>query len=311
MKALLINTPLNIKRDLATESTLIDIQQQLVLHGWNAQYFVAETLLSYREKVIDFKPDVTLCYDYIAGDGLRLRQVNEELDIPDIFANQDLLDLFYNKEETKKLAIAYGLIAPKSIVISQDQPTKNIPFDPPYFIKPLHGGDSRGIHNDNVFVTRQRAIEFVEANLKYANDSLMVEQYIHDDESFEFGVFMSYHPGQLHYAALKYNYSIPANQRFKYMSKEIKDDVGSYDIHLEPFDLPSHEIVDGLIGMFDQYKTHGIVKAEFISAKSGVYLIEINGIPGLNLCFRSTSEKNGLKIGDYMDLIFKSSSAKK
>ena len=180
MKALLINTPLNIERDIDTETTLIDIQRKLASHGWDAQYIVADSLQLYREKAIDFRPDVTLCYDYVAGDGLRLRQVNEELGIPDIFANQTLLDVFYNKEETKKLAFDYGIISPQSIVINHADFVGDIPFAPPYFVKPLHGGDSRGIHNDNVFENKQCALEFVNSELNYTNDSLMIEQYIHD-----------------------------------------------------------------------------------------------------------------------------------
>jgi len=304
MKALLVNTELNLIRDIGTKSTLFKIKNYLEDYGWCVEYFVATTYDIYKKKMMEFHPDITLCYDYKSMDGIDLRKVNTELKIPDIFVSSDLLEIFLNKQSTKDVALEFNFKTPESMIVRRNTDHIDIPFSPPYFVKPLHGGDSRGIYHDNVFTNKEELIKYINST-SLIDDDYLIEEFINNDHSSEIAFFLSYYPNHIYYSTLRYHYSLPVNQTYKYLSKTIKDYPSMYSAYPEIIDYPySEEIIDKLIQIFNKWNTYGIIKSEFIERDSALLLIEVNGIPGLNHCFKHTSIANKISENEYINKIF-------
>ena len=306
MKALLVNTPNNIAIDPFTVTTLANICSRLDASGWDARYYVADSIEGYKEILADFRPDVTLCYDYTAGDGGVLRAVNEAMGVPDIFTDQRLLEVFLDKHRAKSVASSFGFMVPPGVVINDGSLEESVlPFTPPYMVKPVHGGDSRGIFRDNVFTQPEKAVSFAKCLRETSGDDVIVEKYINDPSSYEFCIFMAHYRSISYCVALRYSYLIPDGQKYRYLSKEVKEDTSRYEVCLTPF-LPSDPSLKmHLVEMLQGYGTFGVVKAEFIHSQEGDYLIEINGIPGLFLCFGALASSIPLSEEHLLDDIFK------
>lgn len=306
MKALLVNTPLHIRQDIQVYETLERIKISLQKFQWSVFTHTAQTGKELEDFILDSKPDVAFCYDYCAEDGANLRAVCEKCNIPEVFSTTEILELFLNKAKTKLLAKQHGFdVIPDYVIYPNNELPNDIDIEAPYFVKPLLGGDSRGIYNKNVFQNfDQIKTKYVEI-IRNENTPYIIEKFINNENSLEKAIFSVFTSNGWLHAPLVYSYDIPKNQQYKYLSKTVKDKSTEHNLKIKidyNFDM---SLLKQLDEFYNKIGAYGTLRAEFICIDNANYLIEINGIPGINVCFNLTAEYNDMSIEELTHEMFK------
>jgi len=311
MKAVLINTPLHLQHDPKVVDTLQWIRSDLEMYEWSVIDCFADTGQSVHETLEEKQPDVVFCYDYNAGDGSNLRDICEHHKIPEVFSPSPALTLFLNKKKTKEIAYRYGFRVLRDVLVSPEKAVPKINFMGPYIVKPLFGGDSRGITGNNVFYTSDEALKQATTVSEKEQSPYMIEEYVGGDSVREIALFCFPTGESWLYATIEYKYDFPVEQKFRYLSKQIKDFPEDWQLRLSLYkESQAEKISVSSINFFKAIGAFGVLRAEFIVKKDEVILLEINGIPGINECFYLTAEANGISRSELTDKMFAGTIAK-
>ncbi|MEJ2740059.1 MAG: D-alanine--D-alanine ligase, partial [Dehalococcoidia bacterium] len=94
------------------------------------------------------------------------------------------LALCLDKSLAKKLVEGAGIRTPKWYVIRKKEDLYRVPesFPFPAIIKPVFEGSSKGIHNNSLVVTLNRAANIVNEMLQRYRQPVMLEEFIEGDE---------------------------------------------------------------------------------------------------------------------------------
>lgn len=305
MKALLVNTRLNLEFDPTVANTLDRIDRELTQSAWQVCQIIADTGEDLKGALREFAPDVVFCYDYRAGDGVDLRQICRVFGIPEVFSSPESLAHMLDKNTTKRLAQEAMVTTLPGVVVHPAGPLPVIDFSGPFFLKPLYGGDSRGIGPDNVVVDPMVALQRAGRLARECQSPYLLEQFLQGTDLVEVAYFRI--PGRTRdwESLIRYDYSTPGNQKYRYLSKAIKDNGSLWNLRLTPFTgCQQEEVLQNARRLVDALQAQGVVRAEFLVSDGSVRLIEINGIPGINSCYDLTARQHGLSRKELTEEMF-------
>ncbi len=306
MKALLVNTPLHVQHDSRVLDTLSLLEGDLTKQGWEVEHCLAESGAVFKSALQRSHPAVAFCYDYRAADGEDLRAVCQWLQVPEVFSPPDLLSRFLDKQETKRFCRRLGLKVLPGVCVGPGQAVPDLPFDGPYFLKPLTGGDSRGILGDNVIDAAAQAADEALRRANRESRRYLVERFLAGPGVDELAYFFV--PGRSERswsAVIRYTYDVPPLQRGRYLSKRIKDTPRRYGLQLQNAPPSGRQaVLRAMETIHRSCPAMGVVRAEFLRQGTELFLLEINGIPGLNRCFDLTASTNQLVRDELVNEMF-------
>lgn len=291
MRALLVNTEKNIAIDPSTTVALNEIAIDLQKSNWQVQQMIAYRGNDLSSALSKFNPNVVFCYDYVAGDQKDLRQICQEFRIPEIFSSSSSLQVMLDKSKTKNFAQKIGIpILPSINITSKESDITQINFPGPYFIKPLFGGDSRGIGRNNVFTDPKEALIYAKKQAISSNETQMIEQFFQAKECIEIAYFRIPSSSKDIESLISYKYCKPKDQKYKYLSKYIKNNGKKHNLQLASYNGEYKNILYNMARRIcESISADGVIRAEFLISNKLVYFLEINGIPGINKCFDLTA----------------------
>ena len=208
--------------------------------------------------------------------------VLEMLDIPYSGSDSHCLALCLDKSLAKKLVEGAGIRTPKWYVIRKKEDLYRVPesFPFPAIIKPVFEGSSKGIHNNSLVVTLNRAANIVNEMLQRYRQPVMLEEFIEGDE-VTVGLTGNSAPqivGMMRILPRK------KGRPFVY-SLEVKRDWE----RLVDYECPAlleKKVIDRIaaasLGAFSTLGCRDFARIDFrISANGIPYFLEINPLPGL------------------------------
>jgi D-alanine-D-alanine ligase len=208
--------------------------------------------------------------------------VLEMLDVPYSGSDPHCLALCLDKPLTKKLVEAAGIRTPKWHVIHKKEDLYRVPesFPFPAIIKPAFEGSSKGIHNNSLVATVNRAAGVANEMLQRYRQPVMLEEFIEGDE-VTVGIIGNSSPqivGMMRIMPRK------KERPFVY-SLEVKRDWE----RLVDYECPvllEKKVIDRIeaasLRAFSTLGCRDFARIDFrISANGTPYFLEINPLPGL------------------------------
>lgn len=99
-------------------------------------------------------------------------------EIPYTFSDPLILSLALHKGMTKQIVKASGYPTPDFCIIEKMEDATEVKFDPPYFVKPIAEGTSKGITQDSIVRTKEHLALTCENLITQYNQPVLVEQYL-------------------------------------------------------------------------------------------------------------------------------------
>lgn len=223
----------------------------------------------------EYKPDLVFAaVDHTTEEDGRKRisPILEELGVPYVGSDPEGLDVALNKVKSKRIWAEAGIRSPQSFKIEVRSDIKRIPLESyPLILKPVLGGGSRGITDENVVFTRDQLRKKFRAGL-------LVERYISGRE-FTVSIMGN---GEGKIAAP--SELVPQGEvKPIVITHQIKDGVPGTRL-VEPQPLTSGELREKLAEfagrMFESCGLRDYGRADIIMDDEGeLYAIEINAQP--------------------------------
>jgi D-alanine-D-alanine ligase len=134
----------------------------------------------------EYKPDLIFAaIDHtVKGDGRRwISPILERMGIPYVGSDPLGLSNAFSKTKTKRIWTEHGINSPDFFLLESPSDADEIPLESyPLIVKPLEGGGSRGITEDNVVFTREQLRKLLRRLLSQTKAGLFAERYIEGRE---------------------------------------------------------------------------------------------------------------------------------
>ena len=208
--------------------------------------------------------------------------VLEMLDIPYSGSDSHCLAVCLDKPLTKKLVEAAGIRTPKWHVIHKKEDLYRVPesFPFPAIVKPAFEGSSKGIHNNSLVATMNRAAGTISEMLQRYRQPVMLEEFIEGDE-VTVGIIGNTPPQIVGLMRI-----LPRKKEHPFVySLEVKREWETL-VDYECPALLEKKVIDRIaaasLRAFSTLSCRDFARIDFrISANGTPYFLEINPLPGL------------------------------
>lgn len=236
------------------------------------------------------------------GEDGKVQNILEHFQIP-FTGSKSLASAFaMNKFLARHVFEKAGILMPKSILIRAGENISEISkkifsqFSPPWILKPLSKGSSVGVKIISKFEDLENTI-FHEL---FYNDKILFEEYIKGREA-TCGVLENFR-GEKHYALPPVEIIPPEENNF--FDYEAKYGGNSREICPANFDLKTKKEIEFLARKAHQVLgCKGYSRSDFIVSPRGIFLLELNNLPGLTSesLFPKSAATVGISFSDMLD----------
>ncbi|SPD73211.1 D-alanine--D-alanine ligase domain protein [uncultured Desulfobacterium sp.] len=202
-------------------------------------------------------------------------------DLPYTFSDPLVMSLTLHKGLTKQVIRQCGIRTPDFAVVEAAHDLEKISFDPPYFIKPIAEGTSKGISEHSVIKERKRLQGGCAGLIESYNQPVLVEKYLCGRE-FTVGVIGSGADAEALGTLEVILLEAAEKGVYSYRNKENCEDLVEY--HLAAPDDPS--VKEAQLMAIEIWKVLGCRDAGRVDFRcdefGSPYFLEINPLAGLH-----------------------------
>ncbi len=243
--------------------------------------------------------------EFIDGtDRAFIPRILEELDLPHLGSSCETILNGLNKAKAKELAMASGVPTPDFFLVnefSRDWIKQAEAIGYPVIIKPNFGGGHIGIEDDSIVYNNKQFIETLKKTLQNFNEPMLVEKYIAEKNMREFSVGIIGNETRI-VLPLEIDYD-----NMQVQTKILSGTAAQKDLEKVKL-LRGEEKLEAVICnmatlTYDALKGSDYCRVDLRMNNTGLYLLEINIVPGLGpLSFLPFAAKEIMGL-DYPHLI--------
>jgi len=207
----------------------------------------------------------------------------DSLKIPYTGSNAEVCISAFNKNKTKQILQEAGIPTTKYCLITDLNKIKVPDFlSFPLFIKPVNGGCSQGIYEQNLVFSKESCMKIVSATIEQNRQPVLVEEFLPGRE-FTVGI-LGNDPAQA-LPILEYINDMPKSNKYTFRSFNTKMIAGKSEIKSCPAILTEIEEIKIRNLAIETYKTIGCrdyARIDIRCDKDGVpHVLEVNALPSL------------------------------
>lgn len=231
-------------------------------------------------------------------------EILEKLDLQHLGSSSRTINLGLDKTKSKELFREAGILTPDSILVEEINQScfkQAEKMGYPLFVKPNFGGGHIGIEDDSIVNNEKQLFGILEKYLSIFKEPILVEKYISEEKMREFSVGIIGNenkiilPIEIDYDNMDVQAKILSGTAAKNDLEKIKLITGEEEL--------KKELSNMAIKTFDTIKGHDYCRVDIRMNYSGLYLLEINIMPGLGpLSFLPFAAKEIFGL-DYKSLI--------
>ncbi len=246
-------------------------------------HIVSRSFVEDGEKVAStlgmIKPDIVFPQVCYTKDNKRVADVLEQIGLPYIGSNGNALERALYKDKCKARLKQRGIPTPSFQLIKSDNGL-DTDLRYPLIVKPVQEGSSRGITEESVVYDLRQLKERVRYVLAALNQPALVEEFIPEGREFTVGIVGN--EGKL---MMPIELVINVPQKIMLIGQLLKDrGIRTKKVLLKPVEEP--ELKDQLnqlaANAFDALEMRDICRVDIMMSYGELYVIEVNGIPGLD-----------------------------
>lgn len=231
-------------------------------------------------------------------------EILEKMDLHHLGSSSKTINNGLNKAKSKEIFRKSGILTPDFILvekINQSCFKQAEKMGYPLFVKPNFGGGHIGIEDDSIVKNKKQLSNILEKYLYIFKEPMLVEKYISEENMREFSVGIIGNenkiilPIEIDYENMDVKTKILSGTAAKNDLEKVKLLTGEVEL--------KKELSDMALQAFDTIKGRDYCRVDIRMNYSGLYLLEINIMPGLGpLSFLpfAAKEITGL---DYKSLI--------
>ena len=231
-------------------------------------------------------------------------EILEKLDLKHIGSSCETINIGLNKTKSKELFREAGILTPNSILVEEinqrcfDQTEK---MGYPLFVKPNFGGGHIGIEDDSIVNNKKQLSNILKKYLFVFKEPILVEKYISEENMREFSVGIIGNENKI-VLPIEIDYDNMDVQTKILSGTAAKNDLEKVKL-LNGEEELKQELSNMAIQSFDAIKGRDYCRVDIRMNYSGIYLLEINIMPGLGpLSFLPFAAKEIMGL-DYKSLI--------
>jgi len=237
-------------------------------------------------------------------DAAFIPRILEELDLPQLGSSCETILNGLNKAKAKELAMESGVPTPDFFLVNEFsrgwiKEAEAIGY--PVIIKPNFGGGHIGIEDDSIVYNNKQFIETLKKILQNFNEPMLVEKYITEENMREFSVGIIGNetrivlPLEIDYDNMQLQTKILSGTAAQKDLEKVKLLRGEIKIEAELCNMATLT--------YDALKGSDYCRVDLRMNNTGLYLLEINIMPGLGpLSFLPFAAKKIMEL-DYPHLI--------
>lgn len=237
-------------------------------------------------------------------DAAFIPRILEELDLPHLGSSCESILNGLNKAKAKELAMETGVPTPDFFLVNEFsrgwiKDAEAIGY--PVIIKPNFGGGHIGIEDDSIVYTNKQFIEILKRSLQKFNGPMLVEKYITEENMREFSISIIGNKTKI-VLPLEIDYANMQVQRKILSGTTAQKDLERVKL-LRGEEKLKKEICNMATLTYDALKGSDYCRVDLRMNNTGLYLLEINIMPGLGpLSFLPFAAKEIMGL-DYPHLI--------
>ena len=225
------------------------------------------------------KPDIVfprVCY---TKDGKRIADILEQMGLPYIGSNGSGLELALWKDRCKTRLRETGIPTPDFQTIDADD-TFRTQLNYPLIVKPVCEGSNRGITEESVVYNPEKLQERVRYVLRSFHQPALVEGFISNGREFTVGIL-----GNQKKIMMPMELVVNVRQKTRLITQQLKDrGIRKKKVLLRPIDDGElkYRLSEVAARAFDALEMRDICRIDIIMKHGRLYVLEVNGIPGLD-----------------------------
>jgi len=212
------------------------------------------------------------------GEDGKVQQLLETLKVPYTGSRPFASALGMNKQLSKRRFLDAGLLTPQGFVVNRGERGEDTArsifqkMAPPYIVKPLTGGSSIGV----VMARTPGQLAALIAGLLASSESIIVEEYIRGREVVAGAVEVG--DGMIH-SLRPLSVTLPDGEHV--FTQNLKHSPG--DLYAPVESRAQHDdIAYAMRTLARELSIRHYFTADFISSPHGLYILEVNTLPGLS-----------------------------
>jgi len=235
----------------------------------------------------------------------------DKLNIPYTGSNAEVCVSAFNKDKTKQILQEAGIPTSKYCLIadpSEIQIPDSLSF--PLFIKPVRGGCSQGIYEQNLVFSKESCLKIVRTTIEQSNQPVLVEEFLGGRE-FTVGILGNDPPQAL--PILEYENGTPESNNYPFRSFNTKMINGKSEIKSCPAILSGIEedrIRNLAVKTYLAVGCRDYARIDIRCDKDGIpHVMEMNALPSLipnGSSFATMAETAGISFDNLISTILMS-----
>ncbi|MFH1771888.1 MAG: ATP-grasp domain-containing protein [Candidatus Omnitrophota bacterium] len=209
----------------------------------------------------------------------------EEMEMPFTGNSSETLKICLNKAMSRQVFHKNNLSVPKGVFIHSECGLEEMPFEPPFFIKPCFEDASVGIEKDALVRDKGCLLEITRKKLEKFPRGLLIEEFIYGKE-YNVGFLGNYPYELLGVSLIDYN-KYPEILPFLTHSSKWDEDSSAYKELIPVYDAKideaiNEEIIDIARQAGKLLGCRGYFRVDLREKDSKLYILDVNPNPDIN-----------------------------